>query len=84
MNEISTPAHEVEDALDREVRLVQDSIELVASGGAISTTVAGLRLADLVVEIVAGRAAQRDVLVEPLWGADETTTDVCIRRMPGS
>ncbi len=84
MNDIGTPAHKVEDTLDREVGLVQTSIDLVASGGAVSTTVAGLRLADLVLEIVTPGASARGVLVEPLWGADETVTDVRVRRMDRS
>jgi hypothetical protein len=81
MNEIGSPAHDVQDALDREVGLVQTSIDLVATGGAVSTTVAGLRLADLVVDIVRPAAAARGVVVEPLWGADETLTDVRVHRM---
>jgi hypothetical protein len=84
VNEIGTSTHVVQDALDREVRLVQDSIDLVASGGAVSTTVIGLRLADLVIEIVGPAASSRGVLVEPLWGADEAITDVRVRRMDRS
>jgi hypothetical protein len=81
MNDIGTPAHQVKDTLDREVGLVQTSIDLVASGGAVSTTVAGLRLADLVLEIVGPGALSRGVLVEPLWSADETVTDVRVHRI---
>jgi hypothetical protein len=73
--------HDVQRAIDREVELVTSAINLVASGGAPSTMVIGLRLTDAVVEIVQPMAAQRGVVVEPLWGPDETTCDVRIRRL---
>jgi hypothetical protein len=70
---------DVQHALDREVELVMSAIDLVAGQGAPSATVGGLRMTDLVIEIVRPLAAQRGVVVEPLWGADETTTDVRVR-----
>jgi hypothetical protein len=75
---------DVQHALDREVELVTSAIDLVAGHGAPSATVAGLRLTDLVIEIVGPRAAERGVVVEPLWGADESTTDVRVRLATGS
>jgi len=80
MHERGAPGREVEHAIDREVELVSSAINLVASGGASSTIVAGLRLTDSVIEIVGPLAAQRGVIVEPLWGPDETTSDVRVRR----
>lgn len=71
---------DVQHALDREVELVTSAIDLVASGGAPSTMVIGLRLEDQVLEIVGPLAVRRGVIVEPLWGPDETTTGVRVRR----
>ena len=42
----------VRQAIDREVDLVLSAVNLVATGGAPSTMVVGLRLTDAVVEIV--------------------------------
>lgn len=84
MNERGAPGREVQRAIDREVELVTSAIDLVASGGAPSTMVVGLRLTDSVIEIVRPLAAQRGVVVEPLWGPDETTNDVRVRRETAS
>jgi len=79
----SASGREVQRAIDREVELVTSAIDLVASGGASSTMVVGLRLTDSVIEIVRPLAAHRGVVVEPLWGPDETTNDVRVRRKTG-
>ena len=84
MKETSGSSLDVQHALDREVELVTSAIDLVGSHGAPSATVSGLRLMDLVIEIVRPLAAQRGVVVEPLWGPDETTTDVRVRPVAGS
>jgi len=68
-------------SIDREVDLVMSAVDLVASGGAISTMVVGLRLTDAVIEIVSPRAIERGVVLEPLWGPDEAVADVRVRRM---
>jgi hypothetical protein len=81
MSHTGTPGHGVQDALDREVALVSSAVDLVASGGATATTVAGLRLTDLVIEIVKPRADRAGVVIEPLWGGDESTSDVRVRRL---
>jgi hypothetical protein len=39
----------------------------------------GLRLMDSVLEIVEPVASQRGVVVEPIWGPDEVTSDVRVR-----
>jgi hypothetical protein len=66
--------------IDREVELVLSAVNLVASGGAPSTMVVGLRLTDAVVEIVRPIAIDRGVVLEPLWTADEDTADVRVYR----
>jgi hypothetical protein len=79
--EHGAPAHDdLRRALDREVDLVDSAIDLVATGGAPSATIAGLRLTDAVLDIVRPRAARLSVRVEPLWGPDETTCDVRVSR----
>jgi hypothetical protein len=78
----STPeSSDVQRTIDREVDLISGAIDLVASGGATATTVAGLRLAEAALAIVRPRAAASGVIVEALWSADEGTTDVRVRRV---
>ena len=71
---------DVERTIDREVELLTSAINLVASGGAPSATVAGLQLAEAATAIVRPLAEDLGVVVEPLWGADEGGTDVRVRR----
>jgi hypothetical protein len=71
---------DVRRAIDREVELVLSAVNLVASGGAPSAMVVGLRLTDAVVEIVRPIATDRGVVVQPLWSADEDTADVRVSR----
>jgi hypothetical protein len=73
-------AAEVERTLDREVELLMSAVLLVANGGAPSTTVAGLRLAEAVMAIVQPRVVERGLILEALWGPDESTCDVRVRR----
>ena len=80
MNEPAAKAADLRSAIDREVELVMSAVNLVASGAAPSATVGGLRLADAVLEIVGSRARAAGVTLEPLWGPDETVTDVRVRR----
>lgn len=80
MKETGASARELEHAIDREVELVTSAINLVASGGAPSMIVAGLHLTDSVIEIVRPFAVERGVVVERLWGPDETANDVRVRR----
>ncbi len=83
MNAIQEIARsEVERTLDREVELLMSAVLLVASGGAPSTTVAGLRLAEAAMAIVRPRAVEHGVILEALWGPDEWTCDVRVRRPP--
>jgi hypothetical protein len=84
MHDRGAPGREVQAAIDREVELVTSAIDLVASGGASTTIVAGLRLTESVIEIVRPLAVERRVVVEPLWGPDETTNDIRVRRETSS
>ena len=80
MKDPESEAVHVRRAIDREVELVLSAVNLVATGGAPSTMVVGLRLTDAVVEIVRPIATDRGVVVEPLWSADEDTADVRVFR----
>ena len=82
MNDITAGDTGVQSAIDREVALVNSAVDLVASGGAPSAMVGGLRLADVVLEIVAPHARAVGVSLEPLWSADEALTDIRVRRVP--
>jgi hypothetical protein len=77
-----TPAGDVERTLDREVELLMSAVNLIASGGAPSATVAGLRLAEAAMSIVGPRAKEQGVVLDALWGTDEDelTCDVRVRR----
>ncbi len=56
------------------------AINLVASGGATATTVAGLRLAEAAMAAVAAAATERGVIMDMLWGPDEHACDVRVHR----
>jgi hypothetical protein len=73
-------ALQVQQAIDREVELVTSAISLVASGGAPSIVVAGMHLTEPVIEILRPIASERGVVIEPLYGPDETINDVLVRR----
>lgn len=75
---------DVERTIDREVELLTSAVNLVASGGARSATVAGLRLADAAMDIVRPLAVDVGLVLDPLWGADEGGTDVRVRHATGS
>jgi hypothetical protein len=80
MTDPGSAARDVQHVIDREVELVTSAINLVASGGAPSTMVFGLRVLDPVLEICQPLAVQRGVILEPMWGPDETAHDVRVRR----
>lgn len=81
MNHDEQATSDVRRAIDREVALVDSAIDLVASGGAVSTMVVGLRLTDAVIAIVEPRATCLRVVIQPMWGPDEATGDVRITRL---
>jgi hypothetical protein len=77
----ATPAstRAFEETLDREVALLMSAVDLVAAGGAPSATVSGLRLCEVVMDVVRPTAHTRGVMLEPLWTADEAGCDVRVR-----
>ncbi len=75
--------HEVRRTIDQETELVTSAMTLVATGGASSATVVGLRLGEAVIAIVAPQAATRGLRLEPLWGPDEAGCDIrVVRTLP--
>ena len=76
-----TSDREVRRTIDRETALLESAIDLVASGGAPSATISGLRLAESVLAVIAPSAAARGVVLEPLWTADESGCDVRVSRV---
>lgn len=80
MNGVGPAQEAVQVAIDREVGLVDSAIDLVAGGGAVTATVAGLRLAEAVIEIVRPHAAERGVQVEILWTSVEASADIRVSR----
>jgi DNA-binding transcriptional LysR family regulator len=80
MRHIDGGANAIRLTLDREVELLTSAIQMVASGGAPSMTIAGLHLAEAALEIVRPLADERGVVIVPLWGPDEEATDIIVRR----
>jgi hypothetical protein len=80
MNGSETAAQEVQRAIDREVELVTSAINLVASGGAPTTVVAGMHMTEAVLVILWPLAVERGVVLETLWNADEISNDIRVRR----
>jgi len=78
-HEKTSSTAEVQRTIDREADLLTGAILLVASGGARSTTVAGLKLGEAAMAVVSAFATERGVILEPLWGADEAGCDVRVR-----
>jgi hypothetical protein len=74
---------DIERTLDREVELLTSAVRFVASGGATSTTVAGLQLAEAAMAVVAPIAREHGVVMDMLWGPDERASDVRVRGRPG-
>ncbi len=81
MNDPESLTADIQRSIDREVDIVMSAVNLVASGGAPSTMVGGLRLADAVIEIVRPRAVELGVVLEPIWGPGEETAEVRVRRI---
>lgn len=79
MNAADDSGQEVRDTLDREAELIASAVRLVASGGSPRTVVAGLRLGEAALAIVQPLAKDLQVVLEPLWRADEVGTDVVVR-----
>jgi hypothetical protein len=69
----------VQRTIDREVELLTSAVYFVASGAGRSMTVAGLRLCEAAMDIVRPLAADRGLVLEPLWNSDEGGCDVRVR-----
>jgi hypothetical protein len=76
----ATVTAEVQRTIDREAELLASAIYLVASGAARSTTVAGLKLGEAAMAVVLPLAADRGLILEPLWGGDDAGVDVRVTR----
>ena len=72
---------EVPATLEHEMRLIDEAIALVASGGAPRAIVAGLRLGEAIVEPARQMAREAGVRVVPLWRADEGGADIAVERI---
>jgi hypothetical protein len=73
---------EIRQTIDEETALVMSAVDLVASGGASSASVVGLRLGEAVLAIVRPLAGERGLRLEPLWGPDEAGLDIRVVREP--
>lgn len=80
MNDHEKADDSVQHALDRDAALLESAVRLVASGQAPSVTVAGLQLAVAAIAVVTPLAAEQGIALDPLWGVDQTLTDVRVRR----
>lgn len=67
--------------LEHEMRLIQEAIALVASGGAPRVVVAGLRLGDELLHSARRVALEAGVRIVPLWRADEAGLDIAVERI---
>ena len=67
--------------VERELALVHDAIDLVASGRSRRVVVAGLRLGDAIQGQVEAVARAAGVVVVPLWTTDESGTDIAVERV---
>ena len=74
------PSADVAQRIDREADLLASAVRLVASGAAARTTVAGLGLSAAAIDLVRPLAGSLGVVIEPIFGPDEATTDVRVRR----
>lgn len=70
---------EVQRTIDREVDLLTGAIYLVASGAARSTTIGGLKLGEAAMAVVTPLAADRGLILEPLWSGDDAGVDVRVK-----
>jgi hypothetical protein len=68
--------------LEREIRMVREAIDMVASGGAPRVTLAGLHFGEMLVEQATGWALQAGVRLTPLWRTDEAGLDLAIEEAP--
>jgi hypothetical protein len=76
---VSAASMDLRRAVQREVELVEGAIKVVASGAATGTTVAGIRFGEEVLRLCRPMAALGDVILEPIWRADDSGADIHVR-----
>jgi hypothetical protein len=67
-------------AVERELRMVENAIAVVAAGGAPRVTVAGLSLAEAILPVARTLAEDAGVRLVPLWHPDDAGLDITIER----
>ena len=67
-------------SLEREHQQVMTAIKFVASGGAVSVSLSGLRFAQQLLEGCSAEAASSGVLLEPRWWPEDAGCDLVVRR----
>jgi hypothetical protein len=74
-----SPANDLAPAvLEREMQLVREAIEMVATGAAPRVTVAGIRFGDNILEPAREWAVAAGVRIAPLWRTDEQGVDIAV------
>jgi hypothetical protein len=73
--------HQAISTLEHELRLVSEAIEMVASGGAPSVTLAGIRFGDQILAESRRVADANGVRIRELYAADESGVDLRVERM---
>lgn len=74
-------AEAVPATLEHELRLIEEAIAFVASGGAPRVVVASLRLGEALLGPAQRVAREAGVRILPLWRADEAGLDIAIERI---
>ena len=69
--------------LEQEMAEVEAAIELVLTGSATSVSLAGLSHGGALADALRDTAAQKGVVVEPIWGWEEDRCDLVVRRRDG-
>jgi hypothetical protein len=70
-----------ESALDRELAMIRQAIDMVASGGAPRVTLGGLRFGEQLLGRARRLGAVSGVRVVPLYSTDEAGADLMMERI---
>jgi hypothetical protein len=68
-------------ALEREMNLVREAIEMVARGASPRVTLAGLRFGQTLLGTAWGLAIEAGVRLVPLWKPDDAGADIAVERI---
>ena len=68
-------------ALEREMSLVREAIEMVARGASPRVTLAGLRFGQALLASARGLATEAGVRLVPLWKPDDAGADIAVERV---